>query len=280
MLAEPRDLGEPLAVAQLSLPELLLALMVQHGHPGQSPYSRELVPECGTDPKTPSCELAPACAEPSASCRAPAYSAVRGGWVRVETRTRALSRFAGIAKALAGTSSRLMACGAPDCEPLGWPGTARTLALATLTVALHESGLREDIQFGHPPLGRGPNREACLVQVALDQGPRVASWLLPDERARVLADPARREAFASSLLGDDPDALGRCFEVGMRLLARARRGCGAAGVAWDYGMFSSYGGGRSCRVPPIGQTRTKTFRTLAAGRPRSSPEFAALLGDP
>jgi hypothetical protein len=61
-------------------------------------------------------------------------------------------------------------------------------------------------------------------------------------------------------------------------LARARRGCGAAGVAWDYGMFSLYGGGRSCRVPPIGQTRAKTFRTLAADKPRSLPEFAALLG--
>lgn len=267
-------------MASLPLPELLLALMVQHGHPGQSPYSRELVPECGSDPKVPSCELAPACGDPSPLCRPPAYSSVRGGWSRVETRARALQRFAGIAKELARTSSRLMDCSAPGCEPLGWPGSQRTLALATLTVALHESGLREDIQFGHPPLGRGPNREACLVQVALDQGPRVASWLPADERERILLDPKRREAFASTLLGDDPAALRRCLEVGMRLLARARRGCGAAGVAWDYGMFSLYGGGRSCRVPPIGQTRTKTLRTLAAGRPRGSPEFVELLREP
>lgn len=251
--------------------------MVQHGHPGRSPYSRELAPECGIDPKLPSCELLPSCGEPSPLCRPPAYSAVRGGWTRVERRDTAVRRFAGIAKALATTSSRLMKCAEPSCEPLGWPGTERTLALATLTVALHESGLREDIQFGHPPLGRGPNREACLVQVALDQGPRAASWLPLAERERIVADPGRRETFAQSLLGADPAALGRCVEVGMRLLARARKGCGAAGVAWDYGMFSLYGGGRSCRVPPIGQTRTKTFRTLAADKPNAVPEFSAFL---
>lgn len=263
-----------------SLPELILALMVQHGNPGQSPYSHELLPECGGDPKAPSCELRAPCAEPRALCKAPSYSSTRGGFTRVETRAVALRRFATIAKVLAATSSRLMACAEQSCEPLGWPGSSRSLALATLTVALHESGLREDVQFGYPPLGRGPNREACLVQVALDQGPRVASWLAPEERERAVASATEREAFAASLLGDSPTALGRCFEVGMRLLSRARRGCGAAGVAWDYGMFSLYGGGRSCRVPPIGQSRTKTFRRLASGKPQISEEIAALAGEP
>lgn len=266
-------------MAQPSLAELLLALMVQHAHPGQSPYSRELVPGCGSDAKTPSCELVAPCAEPRALCKAPAYSSARGGWTRVETRPAALRRFATVAKVLAATSSRLMACVEPSCEPLDWPGSSRSLALATLTVALHESGLREDVQFGYPPLGRGPNREACLVQVALDQGPRVASWLAPAERERVAASATEREAFAASLLGDSPAALGRCLELGMRLLSRARRGCGGAGVAWDYGMFSLYGGGRSCRVPPIGQSRAKTFRRLASGQPMISAEIAELLAD-
>jgi hypothetical protein len=221
--------------------------------------------------------VAPACADASFRCRPPAYSAERGGWTRVESRERALRRFARIAGVLASTTERLLACAAPGCEPLGWPGTRRTLALAGLTVALHESGLREDVQFGHPPLGRGPNREACLMQVALDQGFRVAAWLSPDERARVASSSERREAFASTLLGDEPAALGRCFEVGLRLLARARSGCGKSGVAWDYGMFSLYGGGRSCQVPPIGKTRTKTFRTLAAERPQPNAQIQALL---
>lgn len=254
--------------------------MVSHGHPGRSPYSREVVPECGTDPKVATCELAPPCSEPAPACRPPAYSSARGGWVRLETRSAALRRFAGIARALSGTASRLMACTEPRCEPIDWPGSRRSLALATLTVALHESGLREDVEFGHPPLGRGPNKEACLVQVALDQGPRVASWIAPDQRDPIIASPTRREAFAQSLLGDSPEALGRCFEVGMRLLARARRGCSGAGVDWDFGMFSLYGGGRSCRVPTVGRTRTKTFRTLAADKPALGPDLEKLLRDP
>ncbi len=254
--------------------------MVRHGHPGSSPYSREVVPECGADPQTATCDLAPACTDPAPACRPPAYSSARGGWVKMETRDTALRRFAGIARALSGTAARLTECHDSSCEPLDWPGSRRSLALATLTVAIHESGLREDVQFGHPPLGRGPNREACLVQVALDQGPRVASWIAPDQRGAIVASPTRREAFAQSLLGDSPEALGRCFEVGMRLLARARRGCSRAGVDWDSGMFSLYGGGRSCRVPTVGRTRTKTFRTLAADKPVVGPELEKLLRDP
>ncbi|MBK7580583.1 MAG: hypothetical protein IPI67_10300 [Myxococcales bacterium] len=264
-------------MAKLELAELLLGLMLQHGHPGQSPYSRELVPECRTNTKAAGCELAPECAEPSALAAPPSYSVARGGWTRVETRPHALRRFAGIARALAATSKRLYECTEPSCEPLAWPGSQRSLALATLTVALHESGLREDVQFGHPPLGRGPHREACLVQVALDQGPRVASWIPSAERDGIIADARAREEFASSLLGDTAAALGRCFEVGMRLLSRSRRACGAAGVAWDFGMFSLYGGGRSCNFPPIGRTRAKTFRGLAAAKPAPSDEITALL---
>ncbi|MFO0571311.1 MAG: hypothetical protein U0263_37125 [Polyangiaceae bacterium] len=265
-------------MAHSPLAELALALMLQHGHPGRSPYSAEVVPECGSDPSQASCSLEPPCTDKTAFCRPPRWSAPRAGWVKVETRERAAQRFRTMARALSATGARLAACNGETCEPLGWPGSERSLVLATLTVALHESGLREDVQFGHPPLGRGPRGEACLVQVALDQGPRVASWLTAAEKERALADRDAREAFARSLLGDDPQALGRCFEVGMRLLARSRKSCSGAGVPWDYGMFSLYGGGQSCQVPPIGKTRTKTFRTLAAARP-SLEEAGHLLGD-
>lgn len=262
----------------LTLAELVLGLALSHGTPGRSPYSFELVPECGTAADAATCDLAPVCAEPAPACRPPRYSAARGGWVKMETRAAAVRRFATIARTLADTATRLMACGdGADCEPLAWSGTTRTLALATLTVVLHESGLREDVQFGHPPLGRGPAGESCLMQIALDQAPLGAAWLGPDRREAINRSRVQRERFAQSLLGDTPRALGRCFEVGMRLLARARTSCGRAGVPWDFGMFSLYGGGRSCNVPAIGASRGKTFQRLVAARPEPSEELRELL---
>lgn len=263
----------------LTLAEVLLALALSHGHPGRSPYSLETVPSCGTEPKQPSCEIAPLCPEPAPRCKAPRYSRARGAWVHMERKETAEKRFAGIAKALDSTAKRLTRCkdGEVGCEPLEWPGTPKSLALATLSVALHESGLREDVQFGHPPLGRGPQGEACMVQVALDQAPRYASWLPEEERARIADSPSRREKLAKSLLGDSKSALSRCFEIGMRMLARSRAACGRAGVPWDFGMFSMYGGGKSCNVPPIGRTRSKTFQRLSSARPVVDERIRELL---
>ncbi|MEZ4226538.1 MAG: hypothetical protein R3B13_36665 [Polyangiaceae bacterium] len=263
----------------LSLSELLLALAVTQAHPGRSPYSLEVMPECGTNAKQPTCEIAPACPDKAPQCRPPRYSTAHGAWVRMERRETAERRFAGIAQVLGATAERLVKCEGTDagCERLDWPGSPKSLALATLAVALHESGLREDVQFGRPPLGRGPQGEACLVQVALSQAPRFATWLPPAERERIAESPVRREKLAKSLLGDSPAALGRCFEVGMRMLARSRAACGKAGVPWDFGMFSMYGGGKSCNVPPIGRTRSKTFQRLTAARPVLPSELKDLL---
>jgi hypothetical protein len=267
----------------MPLAQLVLALAIDHGNPGRSPYSYEPVLECGTSAKEPACELRPLCSDPGPRCAAPKYSRVRGAWVRVESRETSIRRFARIATALAVTTNRLTRCvaadGAPirDCEPIGWSGGERALALAALTVALHESGLREDVMFGHPPLGRGPAGEACLMQVALDQAALQASWVPPEERDPIANSRQKREQFAKSLLGDDPAALGRCFEVGMRLLARARQSCVRAGVPWDAGMFSMYGSGRTCRVPVVARTRTRTFQTLLAEHPSLEPELSALL---
>ncbi len=263
----------------LTLPQLLLALAVNHGHPGRSPYSAELMPECGRDKKQPTCAIAPLCPEPAPQCRRPRFSRARRAWVRMERKETAEKRFAGIAKALNKTAKKLTSCKEDDprCEPIDWPGTTKSLALATLAVALHESGLREDVQFGHPPLGRGPQGEACLVQVALSQAPRYASWLPETERQRIADSRSRREKLAKSLLGDSPKSLSRCFEVGMRMLARSRAACGRAGVPWAFGMFSMYGGGKSCNVPPIGKTRGKTFQRLTAARPKLDDRLKSLL---
>lgn len=266
-----RPFMDPLATA-------VLALAISQAPPGRSPYSFQPLPECGTDPKQASCPLEPVCAEDGPACRAPKWSMVRKAWVRVESRPAAIRRYARISRVLVATAERLAACRpGGECTPLGWTGTTRQLALATLTVAFHESGLREDVQNGHPPLGRGPAGEACLVQVGLTQAPLYASWLGPEARDAAVASAARREELARSLLGESDEALGRCFEVGMRMLARARAACGRAGVPWDRGMFSMYGSGKTCRAA-VGESRRATFQRLLSARAELPDDAAAIAG--
>lgn len=257
-----------------SLSQLILALAITHTAPGKSPYSLELLPECGTDPREPSCELVPACTDPSPYCKPPRWSPSRKGWVRVEPRSTALRRYAGIADAIADTAQRLMRCNPNDerlearCEFSGWTGSERTLAIAALTVAIHESGLREDIQFGRPPAGRGPAGEACLVQIAPEQAPLYASWVPREEGEQIARSPERREKFVQELLGDSPVALRHCFEIGMRMLARSRMACASSRHPWDFGMFSMYGTGVTCNSPTMAEKRQRTFRKLLAAEPK------------
>lgn len=242
----------------------------------------QAMPECGTDAKSAECRVERFCTDPSPGCRAPRWSAPRAAWVRMETKEAAQRRFARIANQLATTATRLVECRTLNgdeisgCEPVEWGGTTKTLALSALTVVLHESGFREDVQFGHPPLGRGPAGEACLMQLAPDQAAQNASWLTEEQKQRVNQSPKERERFVRTLLGDSPASLERCFDAGMRMLVRSRRSCEGSG-AWDFGMFSLYGGGKSCRVPPIGTSRTRTLRTLTQKQPVHDATLEALL---
>ncbi len=158
-----------------------------------------------------------------------------------------------------------------------WPDSERSLALSALTVALYESSLREDIQSGRK---RGAAGEACLVQVMPEQAPKFASWLPREERQRLAADPKAREAFLETLLGDSPQALSRCFELGMRMLAQARASCAGSAAGWEAGMFSLYGTGRTCSWSPMATIRQKTLRRFLNTTPRLSAQDAALLGLP
>jgi hypothetical protein len=200
----------------------------------------------------------------------------------MESRASAERRFAKVVSALARTSERLAACKDESggyCNGVGWTAGEKQLALAGLTVILHESGLREDVMFGYPPLGRGPRGEACLMQVAPDQAARVAPWLGAEAREAALSRPKEREALAKQLLGDSPQALERCFEVGLRLLARARRSCEHSG-RWDLGMFAMYGTGASCRAPGVADRRSKTFQSLSSARPTPlRDDLVSLLKD-
>lgn len=266
-----------------SLADILLALAVMQAPPGLSPYSRDVLPECGTDPNTTTCT--PACADPSCKIK---WSPPRNAWTRMESRENAFKRYIGITRALAATASKLL-CEDPsgsaiplsNCERIDWPDSSKMLAFSLLTVILHESSLREDVEFGHPPKGRGAMGEACLVQVMPSQAARHALWLPPEARDLAIKDKTAREAFAQSLLGDSPEALSHCFEVGIRMLAAARKSCSASRIVpWDVGMFSQYGSGRTCNLPEIADVRAETLHTLTMKKPVLEPFYAALLSAP
>lgn len=260
-----------------SIAAAILAFYTAHANPGGSLYSFEELASCGKDPKASACVLAPVCELPSPLCAAPRWSAVRDSWVRVESRDAALRRYQDIAEAFERVAVKLVDCKLPDgsvdfdCRPAGWPrgkGRAQQLAFAAASVALWESGLREDIQRGLPPMGRGPAGEVCVMQIMPDQIQSVAGWLTKAEKQRALKRE-EREALAASLLGTEAGALDRCLEAGMRHLARARASCIGKGVAWDYGMFAAYGLGSKCSSVGIqddfAAKRSKTFAALTRG---------------
>lgn len=251
------------ALSESTLATLVLNLAIQFAQPGASPYSVMPMPECGVDRLAPTCPLKPVCDEPKLACRPPYWSRARNAWVRAESPDEAKQRYTKVARVLASTAERLTKCGdGAACEPVRWQGTAAQLAMATLTVVLHESGLREDIQFGREPLGRGALGEACLMQIDARDAPYLASWVPEAERQAIAYSKERREEFAQSLLGDSPEALGRCFEVGMRMLVRARSSC-SAGADWQHGMFSMYGTGTTCNAGVL-RNRSQTFQRMRA----------------
>jgi hypothetical protein len=192
----------------------------------------------------------------------------------------AARRYRVITDQLERTAHELLGCGSDgtDCEPLGWRRSERELILATLTVALHESGLRRDVQRGDAPLGRGPNGEACLLQIDLQQAPRFAGWLPPETRDLISNSKEARERFAVTLLGEDPDALSRCFEIGMRMLAKADRSCSSSAPSPDHGMFSMYGSGTTCNAPALAN-RSRTLARLRVASDELRDQDRALLAE-
>lgn len=234
-----------------SISATILAFWVAHGSLGDSPYSFEAVPECGTNPKEPACELKPVCDNAhDFRCRPPRWSAARSAWVRVETKEAAQRRLKPMAETLAETAVYLTDCRLPDgsvsedCELAGWPRgrhQARSLATAAATVTMWESGLREDIQGGYPPAGRGPDREGCVMQIMPAQAANFAPWI--EEKPTTHEG---HEEVIQTLLGFDRESMRRCFSIGMRILARARSSCRGSGLSWSYATFARYGTGGSC----------------------------------
>jgi hypothetical protein len=264
---------------------MLLLLMLQAA-PKASPYSFEPVSECGTDPKAPTCELARVCDERHHfRCKPPRWSASRGAWVRVETAETRIRRFRPIAETIARAALMQTRCRDRDgsvvesCEPAGWPEGPSTLALAALTTAVWESGMREDIQYGHPPVGRGTGGEACPMQMMPAQILAVATWI-PKKERRELAESMtwreRRDWGARAVL-EGPNALYHCFVAGMNHLARARRSCQGRGLEWSFAMWSRYGTGKTCAAYGIADDfALKRARTLGKFRRLWAPKDAKL----
>ena len=183
--------------------------------------------------------------------------------MRLEQEAEAVERYRTITEVMARQAHELVVAPRGGAEQAAWPGSERELALAVLTVALHESGFRRDVQFGEGPLGRGPEGESCLLQLQVDQAPRFAPWVSEQASEMMKHNGKAREEFAQTLLGDEPAALARCIQIGMRMLCRARRACGARGRDWAKGMFSMYGSGASCNVPSL-DNRARTFKAMQA----------------
>ncbi len=296
----------------MNLTQVILGLLLQHTPVGQTVLSVQTMPECGLDPAKPTCELGPVC-EPAASplCAPPRWSSFYGAWVRVETKEHAEERLTDAAAALAKASTKLLCIDdqgnrLPDCEPIRWGynsyskknhGTLRELALAGTAAMIMESGAREDVEAGRgrykKPVdggfGRGPSNEGCFIQALPSEAWRYSPWLTQEEKAAAEKGvPGAREAALQKLIGSDPNALERCFEVGLRMLATSRSYCevyeagqrSRYGVAnadnrqvywWAFGMFSYYGTGPAggCYSSNHGKTisRVRLLQRLLATAP-------------
>lgn len=264
------------------LAALLLAFLTSNTAPGRSIYSFEPLPECGTNPKTPTCELRREC-DPalgakvsidSPLCAPPRWSQARRSWVRVERRATALRRYQEGTQVLARVATRILHCVdsslgvSEDCVPARWAGRGQStsLALSGLTAMIFESGGREDVWYSHPPMGLGPAGEVCAMQIMPEYAVDHARWL-PDAEWRALKQLSRKDRIAwahANLTG--VQNMENCFEVGLRALAQARAACRGKGVAWDYGMFSMYGTGNSCNAGQFAMDRSKTFQKLWKAR--------------
>lgn len=264
-----------------------------------SPYSFEVVPECGTDPEEAACPLEPQCDVPDHFvCAPPRWSDARGGWVVSETAQRKLERLAEVSATMRAAALWHTRCRAPktgavteECWPTSkWPEGPSTLVMAAAASAGWESGMREDIQYGHPPMGRGPAGEACMAQIMPEQVLPNATWLSPETRQKLGAElsPSELRAWGAREVLEGDDALFKCFAAQMNVLSRSRAVCSRKGP-WVSGMYSLYGTGGKCDATGIMDDfhlkRAKTYRAfkkkwdpLNKTTPMLDPALLAALG--
>jgi hypothetical protein len=216
----------------MSLAAALLSLMMQKAHPGLSPHSFELKPECGTDERAPTCDVeAPTCAEPTILCRKPVY--IDGAWRQVERKETARARFAVIADALADEAKDF----AGEYGGKVWINGYVDLAAAMLAASYWSTGFREDIESGRK---RGPAGEVCLADIQPMIAWSFARWPHANQSVREVSE---------QMVGSDYFALRRCFGAGLKTLSVMRRWSDAhctPFVSRSYAGFSAYATGNAC----------------------------------
>jgi hypothetical protein len=239
----------------VSLTSTLLSVLLLQTSPGGTSFSVEVARDC-------------AAAE---TCPDARWSSFYGTWVRRESKSTAEVRYGEIVRAAVDAAEDLLCVDEQEtprsgCTP--YPGamgkrglrwTRTELATFTTAVAVIESGLREDVQVGRGSAkkasddggrGRGPGREACLLQIH------------PTIYQRFTDRPL------DGLLGRDEGALRECFRTGMRMLINARAYCAAQAprVPWDWATTAMYTSGTSCSTANAGKTgaRTHLYRRMIA----------------
>lgn len=222
----------PLALYVLSL--LLVSFPL-----GRSALSLEPLPQCGQDPKTLACEVAPVCPRTMTECPPVGSEAALecactiprwlegAGWVRTETRDAGVKRYELVSQALADAAEHMGA---------GWPEGSIDLARAMISTGGLSMGFKERIQIGAK---RGPAGELCFM----DLMPSTLVKVLPYEHHR-----ARGEELAALVTGTDYTPIRRCFDAGALLLVRTRRLAErqCKGHPVEYSTFALYATGGSC----------------------------------
>ncbi len=241
-----------------ALSSYILSLALASFPPGVSVHSLEKLPECGTGPSTPTCELAPVCDSASVLCKPPRYEPAVGAWVRAESRETGARRLEVVAEALADAA---LYAGASWREGPAHPARAMPAASGWRT------GLREDIETGRK---RGRAGEVCLMDI------------LPDSlRAAVPWDLARldKEALIQKVVGVEYPELRRCFDAGAVLLVRAHHWAENHCRKWptDYATFSAYATGTRCETIGLygdyAELRANTYRKYKATQATVFPSW-------
>jgi hypothetical protein len=247
----------------VSLTSTLLSVLLLQTSPGGTAFSVEIAKDCAG----------------AKTCTGARWSTFYGAWVRRESKSTAEDRYGEIVRAAVDAASDVLCLDDQDrqrenCAPYppaigkrGLRWTRTELATMTTAVAIIESGLREDVQVGRGSArkvsddggrGRGPGKEACLLQIH------------PVIYRRFTQVPLEQ------LLGRNPQALRECFATGMRMLVNARAYCAsqAPRVPWDWATSAMYVSGSSCSDSNSGKTAARTHlfrRMMVAMQQRSRP---------
>lgn len=137
----------------------------------------------------------------------------------IETKEEASARYQSIAADIVAVAWN------PDVKPLfGGPnGRART-ATMVLSIMLHESAFRRDVDFGLGKAGRGDHgRSWCLMQVQTGTG-RTIPWNKEKKRFYKYSDPKDEvvQGWTGSELVTDRR---KCIEAGIRVIGASFASC-------------------------------------------------------